>query len=199
MTPRQDARGQPPATPRRSPPPAMRHGAPDRVRRRAASRGPPVPSKPAVRLHSLAGTLRMAQLHPPVQRGDPAVASRLVEHRIALYRGGERFRIAFLLDLEGIEARAQHEYELIAQHLSGSAQLAAIMMALPQHARLAVGAAVAEGRKYQSHNLKPVEIRHEIVDVAIIRPDHAGLANAPRKRLCVGEKPRGGNQDRAIG
>jgi hypothetical protein len=67
----------------------------------------------------------MTQLHPPVQRGDAAIAGRLVEHRVALGPCGERLRVAFLLHLEGVEAGAQHEHELVAQHLAGGAQLAA--------------------------------------------------------------------------
>ena len=47
----------------------------------------------------------MAQLHAPVQRGDAAIAGRLVEHRITLDRGGKRLRVAFLVDFEG-ELRA---------------------------------------------------------------------------------------------
>src|ERR1700722_8980054 len=53
--------------------------------------------------HPLPRTRRMALLHPPVKRGDPAIAGRLIEHRIAL--GGEResLRIAFLLDFKSIK------------------------------------------------------------------------------------------------
>src|SRR4051794_480152 len=93
---------------------------------------------------SLAGTLRMTQLHPPIERGDAAIAGGLVEHRIALGGRGERLGVAFFLHLKGVEAGAEHEHELVAQPLAGSTQLAFIPVALAQQTRLAVGAAVAE-------------------------------------------------------
>src|ERR1700736_6355079 len=147
--PRRDARGRPRSTPPRSPLPATPHEARGRARLPATNREQELPAIPDVQARSLAGTFRMTQLHPPVQRRDPAIAGRLVEHRIALHGGGEGFRIAILLDLEGVETGAQHEYELVAQHLTGGAQLAFEAMTLPQQPRLAVGTAVAEGRKYQ--------------------------------------------------
>ena len=104
---------------------------------------------------------------------------------------------AFLFHFERIESGAQHEYELVAQHLAGGAQFAAKTVAFPQQPRLAVGAAVAEGRKHQGDHREPVEIRHEIIDVAIVRPDHAGPADPARQRLRIAEKARGRNQDRA--
>src|ERR1700747_3698092 len=116
-----------------------------------------------------AGTLRMTQLHPPIERGDAAVAGRLVEYRIALHGGGERFRVAFLLHLKRVEAGALHEDELVTQHLAGGTELAVIAVALAQQPRLAVGAAVAKARKYQRNPRQPVEIGHEIVEVAVVR------------------------------
>src|ERR1019366_6426731 len=71
-------------------------------------------------------------------------------------------------------------------------------MAFPQQPRLAVGPPVAEGREYQCDHRKPVEPGHEIIDVAIVRPDHAGSSDAARKRLRVPEKSHSGNQDGAI-
>src|SRR5580698_1268764 len=50
--------------------------------------------------YSLAGALRMAQLHPPIERGDAAVAGRLIEHRVALRGSTERFRVTFLFHFE---------------------------------------------------------------------------------------------------
>src|SRR3981081_2819039 len=175
----------------------MRYAARDQAPAPALTRAS-APARPDVRAYSLAGTLRVAQLHPPVQCGDAAVAGRLIKHRIALYRTGKRFRIAFLLDLEGVEAGAQHEHELVAQHVAGGAQFALEAMALPQQPRLAVGAAVAEGRKYQRNCREPPEIGHEIVDVAVVRPDHAGLAGALGKRFGISKKPRRGDQDGAL-
>src|ERR1700681_2679110 len=169
----------------------MRYAARDQARA-------PAPARPDVQAYSLAGTLRVAQLHPPVQCGDAAVAGRLIKHRIALYRGGKGFRVAFLLDLEGVEAGAQHVYELVAQHLTGGAQLALEAMALPQQPRLAVGTAVAAGRKYQRHRREPAEIGHEIVNVAVVRPDHGGPSGAERKRFGVFEKSRSRDQDGAF-
>src|SRR6478672_13668417 len=110
---------------------------------------PCVPVAPDGQEHSLAGTFRMPQLHPPMQRGEAAIAGRLVEYRITLHRGGKRFRVALLFHFERIEAGAQHEHELIAQHLAGGAQFALETVTLPQQPRLAVSAPVAEGRKHQ--------------------------------------------------
>src|SRR5204863_9644537 len=104
----------------------------------------------------------MTQLHAPVQRAEPAIAGWLIEHRIAPDCLVERLRIALLPDLERIEARAQHEDKLVAQHLSASAQLAIIAVALAQQAGLRVGAAVAKTRKHQRDRSKPVKIGHEI-------------------------------------
>src|SRR5438132_14224242 len=87
-------------------------------------------SEPGVRMRSLAGTLRMTQLHAPMQRREAAIAGRLVEHRITFCRTGKRFGIAVLLDFEGVEAGAQHEHELVAQHLPGGAQFAVIAVTL---------------------------------------------------------------------
>src|ERR1700733_2095427 len=72
------------------------------------------PRASAQQVCSLARALRMALLHSPVKRGDPAIASRLIEHRIALGGECESFSVAFLLDFESVKARAQHEQELIA-------------------------------------------------------------------------------------
>src|SRR5712675_2519533 len=111
---------------------------------------PSVPVTPDGREHSLAGTFGMAQLHPPMQRGEAAIAGRLIEYRITLYRRGKRLRVVFLFHFECIEAGAQHEHELVAQHLAGGAQFPPIEMAFPQQTRLAVSASVAKGRKHQS-------------------------------------------------
>jgi hypothetical protein len=135
----------------------------------------------------------MAQLHAPMQRGEFTVAGRLIEHRIALHRLRKRLGIGIFPDVEGVEAGAQHEHELVAQHLAGRAQFAAIMVTLAQQAGLAVGAAVAEGRKHQRHRSDAVEIGHEVVDVAAVRPDHADLATL-QQRLGILEKARGRDQ-----
>src|SRR5665213_692732 len=132
MRPRRDARGRRPAGPRRSPAPATNREARDPVFRptACAANAPSAPPTAEVQARSLARTLRMTQLHPAVQRGEAAIAGRLIEHRIALHRGGKGFGVAFLFDFEGIEAGAKHEHELIAQHLTGGAQLAPVAMAL---------------------------------------------------------------------
>jgi hypothetical protein len=41
-------------------------------------------------------------------------------------------------------------------------------------------------------------MRHEIVDGAIIRPDHAGLARPAQQRVGIGEKAFRRNQDVAV-
>src|SRR5215212_1202836 len=108
----------------------------------------------------------MTQLHPPIERRDAAISGRLVEHRVTLHGLGEGVGVGLLLHLEGVETGARHEYELVAQHLAGGAQLAVIAMPLAQQARLAVGAAVTEGREYQRDRSETTEMRHEIVDGA---------------------------------
>src|SRR5260370_33358347 len=115
----------------------------------------------------------MRDLHPPIGRGDAAIAGWLVEYRIALHGGGERFRVAFLLHLKRVEACALHEDELVAQHLPGSAKFTVIAVALAQQARLAVGAAVAKTRNYQRDHRQPVEIEPERVADAVARPEYA--------------------------
>ena len=78
----------------------------------------------------------MTQLQPPERRGHTSIAGRLIEHRIALDSLVIGLRIGLLLDIEGIEAGAQHEDELVAQHLPGGAQFAAEEIALTQQTRL---------------------------------------------------------------
>ncbi len=133
-----------------------------------------------------------------MQRRETTVAGRLIKHRVALDGLSEGLGVALLLDLEGIEAGAQHEDELVAQHLPGGAEFAAILEALAQQPRLAVGAAVAERRKYQGHRGKPIEIGCEIVDIAVVRPDHAGLSLALQDALGILEKACCRNQNSRI-
>src|ERR1019366_6059247 len=71
-------------------------------------------------------------------------------------------------------------------------------MAFPQQPRLPLGPPAAEGGAYQCDHRKPVEPGHEIIDIAIVRPDHAGSSDASRKRLRIPEKSHSGNQDGAI-
>src|ERR1700692_2016664 len=77
----------------------------------------------------------------PVRR-HATVAGRLIEHGMARDLAGERRHVGILLHLEGIEAGAQQEDELVAQHVAGGAQLAAKAIRFPQLSGLAVGAAV---------------------------------------------------------
>src|ERR1700730_2969413 len=198
MRPRRDCRGRRSARPSRLPRPEQRHEARDRVPRPTANRVRSAAAIPDVQACSWAGALRMTQHHPPVKRGHAAIAGRLVEHRVTLYRIGKRLCVAFLLYLKRVESRALHEQELVAQHLAGGAQLAAIAVAFPQQPCLTVGATVAEGRKRQSDNREPFDMGDEIVDVAIVRPVYAGSSDAARQRLRILEKSRCRNQDRAI-
>src|SRR6478752_867885 len=87
---------------------------------------PPSPWKPGSPTRSLARTLRVTQLHAPMQRGDAAIAGRLVEHRVTLHGRGESLGVGVLFHLESVEAGARHEHELVAQHLAGGAQFAII-------------------------------------------------------------------------
>src|ERR1700756_3087905 len=122
--PRRDRRGRPSSRRLQSPLPAPRDEARDRIPRPAANppRPPFAPPTPDAQTRSLAGALRMALLHPLVERGDAGIAGRLVEHRITLGGKRKRFRVAGLLHLKGVKTSAQHEYELVAQHLAGGTQ-----------------------------------------------------------------------------
>src|ERR1700720_387005 len=98
MKRRPNAPGPRPAAPPRSHRPAMRCQARDRAPRPVANPPSerPVPATPVERKRSLAGALRMAQLHAPVKCCKAAVAGRLVEHRVALGGVGKRLRVALL-------------------------------------------------------------------------------------------------------
>jgi hypothetical protein len=85
---------------------------------------------------------------------------------------------------------AQQEQELVAQNLSGRAHFAAEAVALAQEARLAIGAAVAEGRKRQRHGSDAIEMRGEFGDVAAVRPDHADRPVMLGEVIAVGEEAR---------
>ena len=89
--------------------------------------------------------------------------------------------VGVLFDLERIEAGADEEQELIAQHVAGGAQLAAKAVALAQLPGLAVSAAVAEGRKRQRDQRQPVEPRRELGNPAVVGPQHAGRRLAARE------------------
>src|ERR1700733_14103982 len=128
MTPAPTARGRQRARRLRSLPMELRDEASRQALRPFRSRTSPRAS--AQQNRPLPRTLRMALLHPPVKRGDPAIAGRLIEHRITLGGECESLRVAFLLDFESVKSRAQHEQELIAQHLPGGAQFAGIAMPL---------------------------------------------------------------------
>src|ERR1700684_1280771 len=91
-----DARGRQPAAPPRSHRPAMRCEARDRALAPTANCASflSAPITPDVQDHSLAGALRMAQLHAPVKCGKATIAGRLVEHRVALGGDGKRLGVA---------------------------------------------------------------------------------------------------------
>src|SRR5689334_20654411 len=115
--------------------------------------------RPGTQRYSRADALGVTQLHAPVQCSDLAIAGRLVKHRIALHGLRKRLRVGLLLDLKAVEAGAQHEYELVTQHLTGGAHFAAIAIALAQQSGLAVGTAVPEAWKQQCDLGQLAEIR----------------------------------------
>src|SRR5580704_354012 len=117
-------------------------------------------------------------LEAPAERRKPAVGARLIEDREARGSLDEHRGVGRLFHLEGVEARAQQELKLIAQHFAGGAQLAAKAVALAQQARLAVGAAVLELRKDQRDQPEPIDPRRELGDAAVIWPDHANRSIA---------------------
>ena len=61
----------------------------------------------------------------PAERRKPAVGARLIEDREARGSLDEHRGVGRLFHLEGVEARAQQELKLVAQHFAGGAQLAA--------------------------------------------------------------------------
>src|SRR4029453_2136446 len=140
----------------------------------------------------------MTLLHAAMQRREAAVAGRLVKYRIALCGGGEGLRVAVLLPFDSGKTGAQHEDELVAQHLACGTQFAVIAMTFAQQASLAISAAIAETREHQGDHGEPVKIREEMVDIPVIGPDPAGLSGAAEQSLGVFEKPCRRNQDRAI-
>jgi hypothetical protein len=127
-----------------------------------------------------------------------AVPGRLIEDRVARDLARERRHIGVLLHLEGIEAGAQQEHELVAQHVAGGAELATIAVMLAQQPRLAVGAAVPELRKLQRDQGQPVEIRRKLRDPAAVRPRYAGRRLPARDGGSVGEKARRRNDHRHV-
>src|SRR5262249_8568206 len=126
-----------------------------RIRPKAVMRRPPAKRR---------NTLRYCALRTPVRRiisetarqgvvrarkaagarGRAAVAGGLIKHAVAPRGLGKSRRVGVLRHLEGVEAGAQHEQELVAQHLAGGAQFAAEAVAFADQPRLAEGAAVLE-------------------------------------------------------
>ena len=76
---------------------------------------------------TLSRTFRIAPrtLQSPPQRRHAAVGAGLIDHAVARQQLWRTPRIGRLLHLEGIEAGADQEVELIAQHVAGGAQRAA--------------------------------------------------------------------------
>src|SRR6185312_16657118 len=70
--------------------------------------------------------------------------------------------------------------------------------ALAQQPRLAVGAPIAEGRKHQRDGGEAIEIGYDIVEVAVVRPDHAELAAAAEQGLRIFKQPCRRNENRAV-
>src|SRR5262249_59979550 len=99
----------------------------------------------------------------------------------------KRHRVGRLQNVECIEAGAQQEQELVAKDLAGSPQLSSKAITLAQHARLAVGAPVLVGRKYQGDEREVCEMRLELGDVAIVGPDHANRLIAAPEIVGIGE------------
>src|SRR5437899_3111074 len=99
-----------------------------------------------VRSHPLADRRLPAAKARPQRRNAP-VAGRLIDHAVAADGLREHGRIGVLHHLEGIEAGAQQEQELVAQNIAGGTQLATETILLPKLPRLAVGATVLEVRE----------------------------------------------------
>src|SRR5262249_69620 len=139
------------------------------------------------------------QMHQtPMERGDAAITGRLIEHRIAFRHRCEGFGIALLLDFERIESGTQHKYELVTQHLSCRAELATKLVAFTQQTRLGVGAAIPEQREYQCNDSEPAEMRQQLLDVTIVRPDHPGLSLTLKNSIGISQKTLSRNQNCAV-
>ena len=59
---------------------------------------------------------------------------------------------------------------------------------LAQHAGLAVAAAVLEIRELERHQSQPIEMRRELGNAPVVRPQHAGRRLTPQNLLGIGEE-----------
>src|SRR3546814_21193836 len=81
--------------------------------------------------------------------------------------------------LEGIEAAAQHEQKLVAQHVADRAQLALEAVALAQQARIGIGTAVADARELQGAELEVAAILVDAGRRMVAFPEQAESALVP--------------------
>jgi hypothetical protein len=128
---------------------------------------------------------------------DAAVFRALIDHAEQAAGPRQRRTEARLVALEGIEAAAQHERQLVEQHLAGGAQFARVAQPAAQGAGLAVGAAVGEFREMQHDQLQPAEMRNEPVEPVrvgeryrLCRRLHP-LCERQRGRSVVGDRRHG--------
>ena len=85
-------------------------------------------------------------------------------------------------DLEGVEADAAHERDLVGQHVADGAQLAREAVLLAQQARGGEGAAVGELREASAISAKPRQVGGDVVDGL------AGLEAQAERRGAAGER-----------
>ena len=135
-------------------------------------------------------------LQPPPQCRRASVGAILIIDAVARQNLGEGTRVRVLLHLEGIEAGAYQEMKLVAQHVAGRAQHAAKTVGLAQQARLAVGAAVLEFRKYQHDEREVAEPRLKLRHAFVIGPGNAKRAIAANKGGGIRQKPLGRHDNR---
>src|SRR5262245_22344397 len=94
-------------------------------------------TKPLVTSVGARALVLVAELH----RGRPAVSRRLIPDREIRERRAPILERIGALDIERVEAYAQHEEQLLQQHFADGAQLALEAVALAQEARVRIGAA----------------------------------------------------------
>ena len=126
------------------------------------------------------------------QRGGHAtVLGRLVNDAEQLARLRQSLAKAILLALEGVEAAAQHERELILQHVPNGAQLALVAQPAAQQTRLAVGSAIAELGEVQRDQAQLADVRRQLLDGVGVGERHRRPLGTPAP---VDERQR--DQDR---
>jgi hypothetical protein len=114
-------------------------------------------------------------------------------------RGLEINRARTVGGLEGVEAAADHEARLLADHVAHGANLAREAIAFAQQACGGIGAAVAELRKLQRHDRKPGQVVDQGLDLLVARQAHAHRPALGQQGFALGLEAGQGDDDVAGG